>query len=367
MKLKKFLLFPLAITAIGMFIACAPQQQNEGQWQTKVTMSLNQAWWDDKDSNQNKIDEFIKIFKTEFQKLKNQNPEWSKLPDVEFSIINNTEDNLTLQNVQNNKSDFAIISSTHALNANPENRTSKAVQLKLQTLTKAFNFDDGTESDPFKIAQNMQELFDKKPFEEWELTTEQWSGSTWNFLYDTKKTVDFYRGQISIVGTEEIRKEIKAAWNAKDWNKFRNFGILHIENLKLFEKTLKEHFNNSFTSLEADKLQNPDKYSKGYLKDIGQKSGFAISLDNEAPFAWEKNKNVDAQETDKKFTTKTGEKIDFLTVTDKHLYDIGIFKKNFNSLQADLIVQTFINLAKNQQDIYGPNVGYNGYKKYVDQ
>ncbi|CRH25633.1 High affinity transport system protein p37 precursor [Chlamydia trachomatis] len=52
-----------------------------------------------------------------------------------------------------------------------------------------------------------------------------------------------------------------------------------------------------------------------------------------------------------------------LIVTNPIPYDVGVFRKSVNQLEQNLIVQTFINLAKNKQDTYGPLLGYNGYKK----
>lgn len=46
------------------------------------------------------------------------------------------------------------------------------------------------------------------------------------FMMRIKKLVDFYRGCVIIWGDEQTLKGIKDAWNNKDWNAFRNYGIM---------------------------------------------------------------------------------------------------------------------------------------------
>lgn len=369
-KYKLLVLAPLS-TLMPMVIVACSNVEKEKEWSTKVEMAMNKGWYDDKSDSSKGLDDFLYNFQIKFKELKNANKSTKDFPDVIFSFkAANEDDNLAIQDLQSSKVDFIITNSTSVAKANPNNLPFKEILSKLQTETTSFIFDQSdieTEENYSKIVEKTQEIFDKKPFMKWNKDSEKWTGSRWDFLYDTTKNIDFYRGAILIVGDQNKRDLIKKAWKEKDWNTFRNFGILHKSSFDLHEMRLKKHFNlpnNTFTSLDEDRLLYSDKYLQKSAHQLGRVNNFSIALDYEASFAWTTNSNVKSSDNQIKFTPNLNEKIEFLTVTEARKYDIGSFRRGFNDQQAELIVNTFIELSKEGKDTYGPYVGYNGYSHY---
>ncbi|MGY6172410.1 ABC transporter thiamine pyrophosphate-binding lipoprotein p37/Cypl [Candidatus Mycoplasma pogonae] len=353
---------PLAV--ISCSVVTVKQSENAA-WKTNVSFAFEQSWYQDKGGNREELTAYERLFSQTFNDFKNADPELKNFADANFSIVAAVaDDNLSLNNVISSNYDFAFVSAKFVEN-NDLNKL--RYYPMVQTLTEAFHFDEDEKANQVAVATKMQAAFDKKPFMEWTQTGEQWNGSRWNFLYSTNKLVNFYRGMVVISGDETTRNSIKTAWNNRDWNTFRNFGIQGIKKFKLFQAYFKNHFNlpnNTFTTLEEDQLQHPNKYSNLEYFKVGQDPEFRISLDDEASFAWTKNTNIKPSDTTIKFQAPSGEKLEFLTVSPIFKYDVGVFAKTFNKQQAELILKTMEHLAKQGKDIFGPKIGYNGYEKY---
>ncbi|MGX9339248.1 ABC transporter thiamine pyrophosphate-binding lipoprotein p37/Cypl [Mycoplasma sp. 1890] len=248
----------------------------------------------------------------------------------------------------------------------------------LQTMTRAFKFDknfndsysDGSNTDKLRIiAAKLQKLFNKKSYTAWTDEEYSWNGNIYEYFYaKNNELVEYYRGIIMIQGTNEEREQIKKAWDNKDWNTFRNFGIVTGKESSgskyiLQEALFKKHFNlenNKFNSFAEDKIKNIEKYTQGEAKNIanGSLKKYHIVFDEMASFAYRNNKRG-------KFYTPDDEnvKIEFLTATDPLKYNVVVVNKDdFNTEQINYLKNIIIDLWRKNEDDYGPTVGFNGYK-----
>ncbi|WP_341491066.1 ABC transporter thiamine pyrophosphate-binding lipoprotein p37/Cypl [Mesomycoplasma ovipneumoniae] len=382
--LSSFLTVPLVISACINTSDQNPEQLAQ-TWDTKVNLGLGQSWFKLKSKEPNRVNKFLTNLTEEFKKLKEANPQTKDLPDVSFDFVGNDDAKskiLQLKSSNNsaNALDFVIADATTTI----EDDQDKQLYNGLQTLTWAFKnspespvfYTDGTENDPlYKGAKQLNELFNKTPYNEWSSDpndAQKWDTIAYRFLYDEsnpRKIISYYRGMIMIYGDEKTRAEIKKSWHDKDWRKFRNYGIIHgnltsAGTFKMQNYILKKHFGSSFksASLNEDRLGHSDKYIQGDGHAIGQNPDFRIAFDDEASFAWTENKKDSKQYTSSETDSKPDSKVEIFMLTNPASYDIGSFRPKFNKLQADLISEAFVNLAKNGKDEYGPNVGYNGYR-----
>ncbi|MDZ7293188.1 ABC transporter thiamine pyrophosphate-binding lipoprotein p37/Cypl [Mycoplasmopsis pulmonis] len=347
------------------------------KWDKDVSLTLRTQYWELK-AEDGKEEKFLKAFSEEFKKLKDADPETKNLDDVNFTIKHQDDSGLVVQGLQTGTDDFGIANVTETVTR--QDSESKKLLSKLHTLTRAFKFDkdanakyvNGQNDDPLrKIATDTNAIFNKEPlYNNWTREAQKWDGKKYEFLYSNPDDlVSFYRGILFIHGTESDLNQIKKAWNEKNWDTFRNFGIISTDNTNssgkylLQESLIRKHFNlgQNFT-LATDKLNHPSKYKVGRGRDIGQDANFKIAFDEEGSFAWTENKK-----DGKRYTSKIENgKVEVLTATERLPYDIGSFRKDFDEKQANLIVQTFINLGKSGKDSFGPFVGYNGYKSIAN-
>ncbi|PZV99958.1 ABC transporter thiamine pyrophosphate-binding lipoprotein p37/Cypl [Metamycoplasma auris] len=255
----------------------------------------------------------------------------------------------------------------------------------LQTATRAFKFDtedmgqikykDGKETDPLReLAKKAHTLFAAKKYTEWKDDEYKWNGSIYEHFYDTNGIVPHYRGVVMIHGDKDTRDKIKKAWEEKDWNTFRNFGIVTSSEDSgskyiLQEQLFKRHFGkDKFESFKKDKLKANAKYiSSGKdakPRNIGQGSikEYHIVFDDLGSFAHTHN-SKDGK-PNKFYSPEGNSEIEFLTVTEALRYNvIAVDKKVFNDEEIKVLQDVIINLAKDKKDDYGPTVGFNGYIK----
>ncbi|CAT04721.1 High affinity transport system protein p37 precursor [Mesomycoplasma conjunctivae] len=371
---KKF--FVIFFSPLFLILSsCSRQAVVQQQWDTKVNLGLGQSWFKLKSEDPNRVKTFLNNFTNEFNRLQLADPETANQAKVSFDFIGIDDGQTIISQLlssdnSENAIDFGITNSISTIELDRNNQ----LQNLLQTTTNAFK--DDSELTFFQdnnnllaeATNNLNKSFLQTPFNNWsndENGLQKWNGIVYKFLYDLNdKQVNFYRGMIMIAGDDAKRSKIKKAWDDKDFITFRNFGIIHgnessAGRWKLQENILKQHFGDKFTTLKEDKINNPDKYILKEGRDIGQDPNFAIAFDDEASFAWNQNKG-----DGKRYTSiEPNGKVEVFALTNPLLYDIGSFRSDFNKKQAELIVQTFINLAENKTDTYGPNVGYNGYRK----
>ncbi|MXR06109.1 DNA repair protein [Mycoplasma flocculare] len=354
----------------------------EKNWDQKVNLGLGQSWFAVKSKDPDRVAKFLKNLKTEFNKLKNANSKTRNLPDVDFDFVGIEDSKTKISQLKSSNNshtaiDFAISDAITTIEEDPE----KELYNGLQTLTWAFKnsldnpifYKDGSKNDPLrKSAKQLDNLFNKIPYNEWsnkKNDPQKWDGIAYRFLYDEtnpKRLISYYRGMIMIAGDENVRNEIKKAWDEKDWEKFRNFGIIHGKltsagKFKMQNFIIKKHFKNNLKArtINEDRKNHPDKYLQAEGSVIGQDPKYKIAFDDEASFAW-----TESTKDGKQYTlNKKDGKIEIFILTNPASYDIGSFRPGFNRIQANMISEAFVNLAKNGRDTYGQNVGYNGYRK----
>lgn len=346
-------------------------------------------------SNNGDYNKFAKDIQSTFNKLKNENKKYKNLSNITITIKGDIDDNQSKKDlIENGSADFAFISSKSLI----ANDFYKKVNPLIQTLTTSFVFDDdmnkvyenGQENDPLiTIANNMQSLsFGQDysyPFNSWNDDKKvdsnnevvqpfyDWNGIRYNAFYneDNSSLVNGYRGMIVLSGTDNQINNAIEAWNNKNWEDFRNLGIIVGDSSSsgtylLQEQLIKKHFNLSSSNwtIAEDKLKHPDKYetdSNGGTSKIGKYSNFVISFTDEGSFAWTHN-NKDSSD----FSPREEAKIKILTVTNPAIYDVGIFNKYVNKEVAELITESIIYLYKNNDNLYGEGLGYNGYSQITD-
>lgn len=278
------------------------------------------------------------------------------------------------QSLQNGSANFAFLNTKTVIDDDFYKKEN--IFPTIQTLTSPFRFDtdmskkyvDGTENDPLReIAKEMQKVsFDVKPFSEWKDEDFQWEKYRYQSFYDLNSLTSKYRGMILFTGSDEQIKLATKYWNEKDWNNFRNLGIITGEATsvglyQLQEKILKKHFDkkdNTFTTLVEDKNKNPNKYIVDPFgtEKLGTDTNFVISFAEEGSFAW-----TNSIKSPNSFRPSKGSKIKIFSSTNPAFYDIGVFS-NINKIYVDLMTESIVETFQEGLNSYGNGLGYNGYK-----
>lgn len=345
-------------------------------------------------ANQGDFNKFANDVQQTFNTLKTQEAysQYSDLADITISV-NNIDDNDAKRDlVENGSVSFAFLTSKTLT----KNNFYQQVNSKIQTLTTAFTFDtdmsksyvngldpnDDQETnkdgniDPLReIANNMQKAsFGENyqyPFNTWKdaqgvAPNYNWNGIRYNAFYSKDQFISGYRGMIFLTGTDtKINQAIKS-WDDKNWENFRNLGIMvgkdnSSGNYLLQEQLIKNHFTslgNNWTIAE-DRKSHQDKYdTDSYGTSKTNNENFTIHFSDEASFAWT---HYDGTTTD--YSTISDGKIKILTVTNHALYDVGVFSKNIDTKVAELLSESMIYLYNNKNNLYGQGLGYDGYQK----
>lgn len=369
---RKLLLFTSLVASISLIataISCTTTDET-----LDVNAELGTSWWISK-TNENEVENYQKLFNETAKKLYDADPnkyKGAKLPNLKITDNDNNEAKLT--SLKSGKIAFTILNVQHAVTE----AANKDIVSGLQTLTTSFKNDDQLLSykndNGANYLQNtapkwVNDYLLTKPFQTWG-EAEKWNGTRWDFLYDTTKTVPFYRGMIMYVGDDATRAEIKRAWDNQDWEKFYKFGIVHGKSTSqgkyiIINKLFKDHFP-SLSNVSDPIASIPAEYRE--QKDgnqIGVLTGKRIFIDDMYSFAWQNNKDQNVKANI--FNPPAGEKIQILSLTNPLFYDIMMFNsKVINDATRQLIEDTFIELSKTGKDSYGVNSGYNSYRKIGD-
>lgn len=319
-----------------------------------------------------------KQFTKKIEDIVNQQNALTNLPKIKINYYLASDPQIKISKLKNGSADFAFLPMGKSIDQNLMSYS----QAKIQTQTDAFVFDkdadkfyvDGQPNDALRIiAENMQkDSFDKIPiFENWGLSF-GWNNIRHDDFYAkeplTNKYIltDHYRGMIVLNGTQEEIQKAESAWNSRDWDNFRNLGIIYGDqssdgNFKLQELLIRKHFKKeSSWTLNSDIQKYPDKYLKD---DYGNtKMGISsnvISFTDEASFAWTPSNKTS-------YRTPNGKKIKILTVTDPLYYDIGFFSNRINGQLLKNFIYAFQYLQQTDNNSYGSSIGYNGYKEIKD-
>ncbi|VEU58479.1 ABC transporter thiamine pyrophosphate-binding lipoprotein p37/Cypl [Mycoplasmopsis gallinacea] len=250
------------------------------------------------------------------------------------------------------------------------------LDVRVQTLTNTFLGDtqegyytDGTLENDYlrKVAKIESDKFNEKPFAQWTnfngvIHTDQYQSPT--------EKVRFQRGMIWISGDDATRAAIKKAWNDKDWEKFRSFGIVHGDpdsgsKYLLPQNLLKLHFNkegNAFTTLGKELADHSRDFTNGSIKDWQTKhSDKKILFDNQGSFGYTSVKKAD------RYTPKIeGEKLEILTLTNPLPYNLGVFNKRVPKKVQDAVAKAFVKMMEANKNTWGDYQGFNGYSIVED-
>lgn len=358
-KISKYLCLPLMASAIILPIGLSSCSNNN-----KLVFYLS------KSVNESRAKQFLTNIKENMIQI---NESYSNL-NIDVEYVKN--DIAKYQGLQNGSAAFAFLKVQSLM----ENNLYQSMNPTIQTLTTPFTFDanetkvyeDGSETDPLRIIANdiTKQAFSTMPIN-WTDDTYGWNGIRYNKFYN--EGVDptpHYRGMILLSGSDEQIKAAKDAWNKKDFNAFRDLGIIvgnenSVGNYKLEELLIRKHFNdlgNNWT-IASDRQQYKTKYKTDSYgtTEIGKDSNFVISFTDEGSFAWTHQK--DGQ---KDYRPNNGSKIEALTVTNPSLYDIGTFSEYLDKQLVTDLTQSIYQLYEQDKNLYGAGLGYNGYKIIED-
>lgn len=364
MKIFIFKFLSIFLASIPLFLTSCGENNN-------VTFILSEP------ANKGDVYQFIYDVQNTAKKIKENNQKYNSIKDFNIDVKITNNDFIKKTYLENGTGDFAFLKSKTIM----DNKLYKYTNPKIQTLAIPFVFDkdnnsryiNGLENDPLRIiASDMQNIsFGKKNFKDWTDNEFQWNGIRYDKFYDLNANlINTYRGMILISGDNNQLKGVKDAWNKKDWNTFRNYGIItgesnSIGNFILQEKLLLKHFGNQFNTLIEDKSQNQNKYkvdSYG-VEDVGKFSNFVISFSEEGSFSWTHNSQYSSS-----FRPINNNKIEILTVTNPGIYDIGVFNKSLNYKIVDLLTESIYQIYKQNvnNNEYPSSLGYNGFSKIID-
>ncbi|MDI3047821.1 ABC transporter substrate-binding protein [Metamycoplasma hyosynoviae] len=348
-KILTSILLPALVISPFFIISCTK----------KINIVVNEPWREYSKFN------FFDDIEKKYNELLNSN--------VKFNISFRGENNDLAHEIIKGSSDIGSVTTTLYY------RNRQFLDPIIQTKTYSFTFDkqfdvfykDGSNNDPLvSLAKKAEIIFNQKKFVEWDDQEYGWDGIKYNYFYDNE-LVDYYRGNVLIWGNDNELKSIKEAWNKKDWNTFRNFGILHGKETSsskyiLQELLFRKHFtnsNNKFTSFIKDKENNSNKYKQGSARDLskGENSNYHIVFDELGSYAYthntKKNKKLNYFET-----LNPNNKIEFLIVTEPIKYNVFAVSKYMKEFEKSALSNAIFENWKNKKDDYGPHVGFNGYK-----
>ncbi|WP_027122133.1 ABC transporter thiamine pyrophosphate-binding lipoprotein p37/Cypl [[Mycoplasma] imitans] len=343
--IKKLFLITSSFLLSGSILSSCGYANNPDKSKTlqlKVDLKI------DHDSNSVMNDYLQKLSKLVSEKL--------SMP-VNITSSLTADGNTSIDRVKANLTDLAFVSSS-SIKSNDKDYIPK-----LQTLTRAFKFDnapDFYESGKLdEKAAKTSELFNEIPYRNWTDQNRMWDGNKYEYFYGpADDLISFYRGMILIGGDQETLTKIKEAWTTKNWAMFSSYGIgggrmssngRYIYPLNL----LKKHFGNSNLTI--------NNYQSIRGRDIGVNANIHIVFDDMNSFAWTQNKNTNRPN----YTfdpNNANSKVEILSFSDPALYDIGVFNKRLDNNVINALSNSIVELAKNNEDPYGPTVGYNGYR-----
>lgn len=282
------------------------------------------------------------------------------------------DDKVTLNDVLTNDNviAFPAVSKYYLDNANYLDSTN----VFMRTLTNAFKnnlssagYSEGEDNYLIKQAKNQNEIFNShNGYANW--PSKDYINSTYEWCYEPNKTVGWQRGSIWIMGTDEELAKIKEAWNTRNYEEFRKFGIImgkedsgskYLLPQALFRKQFNKYFANSSFSEELNNAQLSSYYTKSLkAKDMGKQKSYKIAFDNEMAFAYTKSDGKKYVVNQKE---NPGAKLEILTVTDAIPYNIGVASKNIKQDILNAILDGFKETVKLNKNFVGVANGFNDY------
>ncbi|WP_027120641.1 ABC transporter thiamine pyrophosphate-binding lipoprotein p37/Cypl [Mycoplasmopsis lipofaciens] len=330
---------------------------------------------------ENEKQQFINQLNEKVAELQAKDAELSKMKPIKIQLQDGIDKSTMIDDLKSNKKDIDVAILPYSSFAKPlyeeQNLNDFNLPLIAQTSTLRFtwgledneHYIDGTVNDPlYKAAIKENQLqFDKfGEFPEWQQTNSalQWDGSKYKVFYKENETTYVYHGMVLISGDETQRNQIRNAWLTKDWDAFKNFGIVYKKSssggaykyqaalfARHFKKTL-DQINNDLILNKGDKVLSGK--SAGSALGVADDKGniFNISFDDEGAFNWT---NWESYKP-----SKPTDKIRVLTMTNPAPYDAVFGRSNLSEKKQELIkkVLTSLSIEDNKLGIY---TGYNKF------
>lgn len=358
-KFKKILLRTIFLGSAALLLTSASCNQKE---KPDITIALQDSSYGEDTQNTK-----IKLEKLFNSKLKSKN--------INVKILINDETNVD-SIIKGTEYGFGFVTAGQL--SNYLEKANLDFVPEIQTLTNAFYADkngveytNGTNQDPLRMtADKENQKFSELPVNNW--NEENWNGSIWVNQYDqidNSKTefnkVPYQRGAIWIYGNDDLRNQIINAWNNKDWNTFKNFGLIIGENdssskYLLPQNLFRKHFNkpgNEFTSFVSIKDDPKIVTAASPIKAVEKRNDYKIIFDNQGSYAYTKKSKLI-----ERYNSKNGESLQLFMLTNPTPYNIGIFNSNVPKNIRDAITDVFTSLS-NEENSWGDALGFNGYEK----
>ncbi|QJG66847.1 ABC transporter thiamine pyrophosphate-binding lipoprotein p37/Cypl [Mycoplasma phocoenae] len=362
-------LLPVGIVPLAS-VSCSSSYKDNDNYIKNVNFTVPSPWL--KGFKKENV-QFFKNIEKRFNELKKDNKKLKNKPDIVIDFKLNNSRQSIFNDVLTASSAVSFPSSVFLnLNKNAEQKNIDAVEPILLTTTYAPIYDNKDlfyVSDRATLESNavkMTKRFNELPYKDWTDSNRLYDKKVYQYFYEPNQHVKFQRGAVYITGDESTLKAIKQAWKNKDWNAFRNFGIVKYKDKNSSSKFLypeflfKHHFNqenNKFIGFNEDQSSHNNKYlnypDKESARNMYQPNyeKFHIFLGEENEFAYHHNSK------NKQYFSKVNERVEILTLTDPYLFNVVVVDKNMNAEQMKLLKQSI----KEAQDDYGKLIGITGY------
>ena len=370
---KKKLFFSSLIVGISFFILSSKCNNKETN---TITIGYNyDNGWTEESKNA-----FSNLLAKKYKEIIKNNSQFKNLNSniiFKFKKINDKNQILTdlITNKKNNL-DLGILSYGLFANKIKEKKDLEKFEPQFIAQTKTYKFIwdtinnphyyNGLKNDKLRKLAELQnnEYFDKYgEFKNWYSNINlNWDGSKYKNFYNENETTEFYRGNILISGNEAIINQITKAWEQKDWETFKSFGIIHDKNtsgskFKFQLNLLSKHFNISYQKLiEFFNSQDNKQHILGKAKKILGKENYYIAFSEEGIFNWTKSKK-DSNDFN---PNNQQHKIRVLTTTENAPYDALLARSKMSKELISSLKKLFNSIETKEND-FGIYTGYNQF------
>ncbi|UUD35539.1 hypothetical protein NPA07_01545 [Mycoplasmopsis caviae] len=421
MKVKKFYFLPATLFSV-LFLASscsnkkAPVENKKDisnrndktdikKVDRKILKNKSKVIWDDKITigyktsnfgfekiqpadNKSQKDKFLELLTKRFKEFQQKDETLRKLPSVSFELKRRYQDNQLYNDLKANNSenvDLGIVSySLFSSSLKNDEDYNNLLPIIAQTSTLKFKWYDGASVDDFayyvdgksndklrKLADKQNDTqFKKYEYPEWYKYESElkWDGSKYKLFHDENDTAFTKHSAILISGDDAKRGEIISAWENKNWDKFKSFGLIYEDKqtdkkYKYHYVLLAWHFNKSIEQISRD---IKSRTNLNVLKVGNMKYGFNVSVNNKSyhigfdeagAFSWTKS-----EKNSKNYVAANYPKshIRNLIYTNPVPNDLVISRNGLDIKQKKLLIKALTSLSIDE-NIFGHYTGYNRF------
>lgn len=400
-KLTKFLIPTVGLlTATLPFLSAGCGDTNKN-WDKEIT--LKNYWTNEGFIGTDKEKAFINKLNADFKALKDADPKLKNLPDVTFKIATGVDYGTLLSDLKTDKKDSDIgflpyhSFANSLLNKNLDGNNLKAnfaPKLIGQTATLKFiwsgddnnHYTTGDANDKLRVAANDENVEQFQAFGEFPSWTDDnaslaFDGSKYKAFYKNNELTYVYHGAIYIAGTKAQRDAIIAAWDSKNWDAFKAYGIIFKKpssggSYKYQTALLAKHFGKNLDELRASlEKENNTLVTKGKsaASNLGKGTDSTrrnIGFSDEGEFNWTpkswgediyKPSGYNPNEANN-FNSETNDVVRVFTLTNPAPYDVILGRAGLDEDQARLI-KTVLNDLSLSENTFGIYTGYNKFER----